>query len=185
MAARPERIVLTYEDLADLPEDGNRYEIYEGELEVTAAPVPRHQRVVGKLFRRLSTHVEKHDLGEVLIAPMDVKFSDVAVVEPDLIFVSQARTGIIGERFIAGAPDLVVEVLSPSTATRDRRTKRSLYARYEVPHYWLFDPDARTAEALELVGSRYRLGARASEDESFTARPFPDLAISLADVWVR
>lgn len=183
MATQPEQIVLTYDDLLDLPEDRNRYEMYEGELEVTAAPTPRHQTVVGNLHLTLGPCVLASDLGRVLISPIDVKLSDITVVEPDLISVSKAREGIIGEKFVAGAPDLVIEVLSPSTVTRDRRTKRRLYAKHGVPHYWLFDPLERSAAALDLCGARYHLGDRASDDGTFSALPFPDLVIPLSKIW--
>src|SRR5690242_18154348 len=110
MASQPEEIVLTYQDLQDLPEDRNRYEIYEGELEVTAAPTPRHQAVVGQLHLLLGGYVAANDLGTVFVAPLDVKLSDISVVEPDLVYVTKARQEIVGERFIEGPPDLVIEV---------------------------------------------------------------------------
>ena len=183
MASQPERIVLTYQDLQDLPEDRNRYEIFEGELEVTAAPTPRHQTVVRRLLVLLDGYISAHDLGEVFDAPLDVKLSDISVVEPDLVYVAKARQEIIGERFIEGPPDLVVEVLSPSTASRDRRAKRGLYARHGVPHYWLFDLEEQSAVALKLVGHRYQQVVTASGEDVFSAPPFPDLAISLEQVF--
>lgn len=183
MASRPERVVLTYEDLLGLPEDRNRYELYEGELEVTAAPNLRHQDTVGNLYAILRPHVRERGLGRLFVAPIDVRLSDITVVEPDLVFVSAARVEILHEQFIAGPPDLVIEILSPTTASRDLRTKRSLYARHGVRYYWHFDPEHRVAEALELVGERYRVAARASGDEPFSAPPFSDLIIDLRDVW--
>jgi len=183
MASEPERIVLTYQDLQDLPEDRNRYEIYEGELAVTAAPTPRHQAVVRRLLVLLDGYVSAHDLGEVFDAPIDVKLSDISVVEPDLVYIAKSRQEIIGERFIEGPPDLVVEVLSPSTASRDRRAKRALYAHHGVPHYWLFDLTEQTAVALTLVTNRYQQVAKAGPDEVFSAPPFPDLAVPLEGVF--
>ena len=183
MASQPERIVLTYQDLQDLPEDRNRYEIYEGELEISGPPTPRHQAVLGQLLILLNGHVSAHGLGEVFPSPLDVKLSDISVVEPDLVYVAKARQEIIGERFIEGPPDLVIEVLSPSTASRDRRAKRGLYARHGVPHYWLFDLEEQSAVALNLVGTHYQQVAAPSGEDVFFAPPFPDLAISLEQVF--
>lgn len=183
MASQPERVILTYDDLRDLPEDRNRYELYEGELEVTAAPNLGHQDIVGNLYGIIRPYVRARGLGRLYLAPVDVKLSNTTVFEPDLVFVSTARSAILEGQFIAGPPDLVIEVLSPSTASRDLRTKQNLYARYGVPFYWQFDPDRQAAQALELVDGRYRVVTRATGTEVFIAAPFPDLPIPLAEVW--
>lgn len=176
MASQPERVILTYDDLRELPEDRNRYELFEGELEVTAAPNLGHQDIVGNLHAIIRPHVRSRGLGRLYLAPVDVKLSNTTVLEPDLVFVSTARAAILQEQFIAGPPDLVIEVLSPSTASRDLRAKQSLYARYGVPFYWQFDPDRQVARALELIDGRYQVVARATGTEVLVAPPFPDLA---------
>ncbi|MBI2940592.1 MAG: Uma2 family endonuclease [Chloroflexi bacterium] len=181
--ARPERVVLTYEDYLQLPEDRNRYELFEGELEVTAAPAINHQRVVTRLASRLDSHVAQRRLGEVFVAPTDVLLSDLTVLQPDVLFISHEHREIIQEAYIKGPPDLVIEVISPATAKRDRQTKRKLYARYGVPYYWLADPAHRRIEASVLDGADYRLIARGKGDEIFSASPFPDLAIPLGELW--
>lgn len=201
MATEPERVILTYDDLLQLPEDCNRYELFEGELSVTAAPNDHHQDVVGNLYVILRPHVRARRLGRLFVAPIHVKFSDVSVVEPDLVFVRRENLGIT-QGLIVGVPDLVVEVLSPSTGNRDRRTKRAIYARTAVPSYWIVDPDAETIETLRLVGTAYQVVERAAPrdarrrtvlraHDSFrgslsdvrASQPFPNLQISLARVW--
>jgi Uma2 family endonuclease len=183
MVTRPNRVVFTYEDLLQFPEDGKRYEILEGELVVTPAPNLGHQGASIALATILYLHVEQHGLGTVLAAPCDVLLSEISVVEPDLLFVSRARRQILERAFVRGAPDLVVEILSPSTARRDREAKAKLYAQYGVPNYWLIDPDARQAVAYVLQGGEYRQTALAQHDEPFSAPPFPDLAIPLSKLW--
>lgn len=131
---------LTYEDFLGFPEDGRRHELIDGEHVVTPSPRTKHQRISMALGTRLHQHVREHGLGQVLAAPMDVVLSDVDVVEPDLIFVSNDRAGIVGEVNLGGAPDLLVEILSESTRRRDEITKRHLYERFGVREYWVVDP---------------------------------------------
>jgi Uma2 family endonuclease len=177
------RIVLTYEDYCDLPDDGRRYEILEGELAVTPSPTVWHQRFAANLLIVLKPFVATRGLGEVLIAPFDVILEKTSVVVPDLLFVSRERLDIVTERGVEGAPDLIVEIISPGTARRDRREKAQLYARHGVRHYWLADPDARALETLELEEGRYRGTAQLTGDARFTPTLFPGLEISLSSLW--
>ena len=177
------RIVLTYEDYCALPDDGRRYEIIEGELYVTPSPSVAHQRLAGNLLVTLHTWVRAQAAGEVLIAPFDVILARTTVVVPDLVFVSRERLGIVTGRGVEGAPDLVVEILSPGTASRDRVEKAQIYARHGVRHYWLADPDARVLEVYELTGGQYRETARLTAGATFTPTLFPGLAISLSSLW--
>jgi Uma2 family endonuclease len=174
---------LDYDDYASMPDDGKRYEILDGELVVTATPVTRHQRVSRELEFLLHAYVVTHGLGEVFDAPLTVLLDRHTIVEPDLIFVSNARSAIVTERFIEGAPDLLVEILSPSTAPRDRGAKAKLYARFGVEEYWIVDPDARTLEAFDRHHDTYRAVGAYRDGESFSSRLFPGLAIELARVW--
>lgn len=174
---------LTYRDLQQIPEDRNRYELIEGELFVAAAPNIEHQRKVGRLFIRLTRHVEQYDLGEVFIAPCDVVLDDSTVLEPDIIFVSKARRSIVTPACIEGAPDLVVEVLSDSSRTIDRFVKRDRYAEFGVPEYWLFDPFEPRLEVLRLEGRKYRLVGSFGLADTLDASPtFPDLRIPMASL---
>ena len=147
MARSRPAIKFTYADYRNTPDD-KRYELLDGDLVMTPAPRVSHQRVVSKLGARLYQFVEEHALGEVFLSPCDVVLSDVDVVQPDLLFVSNERAHIVTDENIQGAPDLVVEILSPSTAERDQTFKRSLYARHGVKEYWLVDTDAKTVTVL-------------------------------------
>jgi len=181
---RDEKRRYTYEDLLEFPEgDGNRYEIIDGELFVTPAPNLRHQRVLLNLVTTLVAHVRKHALGEVFVAPVDVRFADGYVIEPDVLFVSTAHADRMKEKWVEGAPDLVVEVLSPSTAKTDRTKKRDAFAKHGVPFYWLVDGDERIVEELRLDGSAYVLHARLEKDAVFYPALFPGLEIPLATLW--
>lgn len=178
-----QRTVWTYDDYAALPDDGNRYEVLDGELVMAPAPTVIHQRGLMNLILTIMQHVKSHKLGECLAAPCDVILDARTVVQPDLIFVSNERSSIITEKNIQGAPDLVVEILSPSTAGRDRVVKLRLYARFGVPHYWLIDLTERIFEVFELDGTRYRLAVVHEEHETFRPTLFPGLSIPMDDIW--
>jgi Uma2 family endonuclease len=141
----------TYAEYARLPSDGNRYEVIAGELYMTLAPRPRHELVSQRLNRQLDNFVNQHGLGWVLTAPIDVLFAEGEYVEPDLVFVRRERVGIISDRGIEAAPDLVVEILSDSTAGIDRGPKLRQYTRFGVPLYWIVDPEARHVEVYRLA----------------------------------
>lgn len=183
MAIRSGQILLTYEDYLELPNDRNRYEILEGDLAVNPAPNTAHQTVVLNLGALLRDHVRRHDLGRVFIAPTDVLLSDTTIVQPDILFISRERETILRREHVRGAPDLMIEVISPTSARTDRHTKQRIYARYGVPHYWLVDPEQRSIEAYTVVGTGYSQVSLASGNESFSAPPFPDLAIRLDEIW--
>ena len=140
------RITLTYEDYCALPDDGRRYEIIEGELYGTPSPGRAHQQFAANLLVVLKPFVAARGLGEVVIAPFYVILEETSVVVPDLLFVARERSGIVTDRGVRGAPDLIVEILSPGTARRDRVEKAKLYARHGVHHYWLADPETRVLE---------------------------------------
>ena len=133
---------ITWQDVQQMPDDGNRYEAIEGDVYMTPAPTFRHQRVSLRLAITLERLLEESGHGVVVQAPLGVEFPATGEgVQPDLLFVSEARRGIISNAWISGAPDLVVEILSPSTASRDRGLKLRLYERQGVREYWIADSD--------------------------------------------
>jgi len=148
---------LTYPELRLMPDDGKRYELIDGEVILSPSPSEKHQRASARLFLSMGGHVERHDLGRVYYAPFDVVFSEKTALQPDLLFVSKARLGIIGPEYIVGAPDLVVEILSPSRSAYDRVTKLEQYALYGVAEYWIIDPMAENVEIYRLAGREYEL----------------------------
>ena len=138
---------ITWQDVQQLPDDGNRYEAIEGDLHVTAAPSLRHQRISRRLFLDLQKLLGDTGLGELFYSPVGVEFPATEEgVQPDIVFVSNQRRGILADPWIQGAPDLVIEILSPSTARRDRGVKRKLYGRQGVLQYWIVDPAAAVVE---------------------------------------
>jgi Uma2 family endonuclease len=170
---------LNYEDYCLLPNNGKRYEIIDGELFVTPSPLWRHQNVLTNLLYYLVDFVKKHDLGKVYPAPFDVVFSQYDVVEPDILYVSKARASVTTEKNIQGAPDLVVEILSESTAKIDRTTKLKLYARYGVAEYWVVDPATCSAEIYRPVPGGYELAAQLDSSQSLTSPLFPEFSLPL------
>lgn len=170
---------LTYEDYCALPEDGRRYQIIGGILDVTRAPTSTHQRVSRNLEFLLLDHVRRNSLGALFDAPVDVILAEDTVVQPDIVFVSREHLSRVAERGIEGPPDLVVELLSPRTRRLDRTTKMRVYAQCGVPECWIVDPDARTFEVFKLNAGAYFLAQAASGDESVRSDLFPDLTIPL------
>ena len=147
ITARP-AFKFTYEDYRTAPPD-KRYELLDGDLLLTPAPNLKHQRLQFRLGSRLGRFIEERALGEFFFAPCDVVLSDTDVVQPDLLFVSRDRQHLLsGGDNVRGAPDLVVEILSPATADRDLGYKRALYAKHGVKEYWLVDPAAETVSIL-------------------------------------
>jgi len=178
----PTRALLTYSDYAALPDDGRRYELHWGELSEIPTPGTRHQKALIALGSRLYAHVRARGLGEVLIAPTDCILNNMTVVQPDLLYVATDRLPIISERAIEGAPTLVVEVLSPSTARLDRDRKMRLYAEHGVPYYWIVDPEARSIEAFALAGAAYAPAGRLTSEPA-ALPPFSDLTLDPASIW--
>ncbi|HSH74543.1 MAG TPA: Uma2 family endonuclease [Longimicrobiales bacterium] len=152
MEAKSTRQRWTYAEFARLPSEGStRYEVIGGELFVTPAPTVRHQRIVMRLSTLLYSFAREHGLGEVFGSPLDVLFAEGDYVEPDILFVRSGRADLLSDRGVEGAPDLVVEVLSPATAARDRGLKLERYRHHGVPEYWIVDPDERCVETWRLA----------------------------------
>jgi len=168
---------------ASSPDDGNLYEILDGELIMAAAPNLRHQEVAGNIYELMKAFVRSKKLGKVFISPVDVVLGD-DLTEPDVVFVSKERKDIMGRERISGAPDLVVEVLSLSTSMRDLRYKWDLYARSGVREYWVVNPEAETVEVLTLVDGVYQRHLLAeNEGAIITSKILDGFSVPLADVF--
>ena len=174
---------LTYADYCALPEDGRRYEILDGALVVSPAPVPRHQGASIHLSALLHRYVRQRRLGRVYTAPIDVLLSPTTICQPDIVFVASANESLITERAIEGPPDLLVEILSPSTARRDRGIKARLYAGFGVAHYWIVDARRRRLEAFVREGGTFRRVIEAVGDDVVFPPPFARLRIALGELW--
>lgn len=177
------RTIVTYREYAALPDDGRRYEVFDGEIFVMPAPGSRHQRTSRNLFVILHRHTADRGLGEVLFAPLDVILSDTTIVQPDLVFLDRTRLSAISARGVEGPPTLVVGILSPASMVTDRVTKPQLYARYGVPYMWLVDSEARSVEAFVLGAEGYTLVARASGSTPVGLPPFPELGLIPDLLW--
>ena len=175
---------LTYEDFLQFPEDGKRHELIDGVHYVNAAPVPYHQLLSGRLFAELYLQIAKTRIGTVFAAPIDVELSRHDVVEPDLLVISAENSRIIGAQRIQGAPDLVVEILSPSTSSYDRRQKFDLYERARISEYWIVDPESSTIDQYWLDHERYaHVGRFGRSDQRLASKRFAAVVIDLREIW--
>lgn len=166
-------------------DDDDRYEIIEGELYMVPAPNDAHQRIVTRLGTFIDMHVIENDLGECRHAPFDVVLSEDTVVQPDFVFVSKERVPeALDEQGATSAPDLAVEVVSPSSARRDRIEKRQVYAEFGVRWFAVGDPEERLVETFRLNDDgEYVYDGGAGGDEVLTLGVFPELEIPLGNVW--
>lgn len=179
----PEKDRYTYEDYQQLPE-GAPYELIHGHLVMSPSPTIQHQRLVRKLSQALTDHVEGGERGgEVFFAPIDVRLSDETVVQPDVLYVSPNRADRIGEQEIDGAPDLVMEVVSPSTSHLDVFDKKRLYEQSGVQEYWIVDPDSKTIEVHILADDEMALHEHRVEEGSATSSLLEGFTIDLADLF--
>jgi Uma2 family endonuclease len=173
----------TYEDYRDLPDDGYRYEIICGELYMSPAPNIGHQKSSGELEYALQGFVRTHNLGIVLHAPCDVILAAKATpVQPDILFVSGDRLHIITEQNVYGAPDLIIEILSPTTRDYDRQQKFHLYEQVGVVEYWLVDPQERIIEVFELVGGAYILLGKWEEGQRAMSHVLAGFEVAVNEV---
>ena len=172
---------LAYEDYASLPDD-ERYELIDGELIAMPSPKEIHQAICGAIFMSVGMFANAMMMGRTYFAPFDVILSDFNVVQPDIIFVSNARSHIIGD-YIHGAPDLVVEILSPSTADYDRTTKRELYERYGVPEYWMVDPYAKTITILRLDADGYTTHAAYGDGDALSSPTLAGFSMNVSELF--
>ncbi len=178
MSLQQSERIWTYEDYCALPEDGNRYEILDGKLYMTPAPRTFHQILTARLLLSLAATREI-----VLTAPVDLILKGATPVQPDLLFLPREQAHQVEERFVSGPPTLVVEILSPSTAARDRTLKLNKYAQNGIPWYWLVDPEEKTLLVLRLEGEHYVVEASLDETERFVWAPYPVVDLDLSELF--
>ncbi len=172
----------TYEDYLQLEEEKG-YEIINGELLEMPAPSLKHQKIAGKLYKLLSTFMESQRGGEVYISPVDVVLSEDVVFQPDLVVVFEENYSILKERGIFGSPDLVVEVVSPSTFKKDTEDKRKLYAKHGIKEYWLVFPEEKVVEVLVLKEGEYEVFSYAFEKGKVCSSVLEGFCINLEEVF--
>jgi Uma2 family endonuclease len=183
MVAHP-HVRFLADDIWDTPDDGNRYEVIDGRLFVTPLPLVAHQYASGELHTYIGSYLRERPLGIIVSTPIGVRLDDGNGIQPDLVYVANEHRAIITERGIEGVPDLVVEVLSPSTRARDRGIKLRRYAAAGVPHYWIVDPRRRTLEALELGEEGYGRPANYRSGDVFRPALFPGLEIPIDALFI-
>lgn len=171
----------TYQQYLELDDD-QRYQILDGELIMTPAPSTQHQRIALNVVLRLAHFVTERMLGEVFFAPTDVVLNDDQVVQPDVLFVRKDRLHIVKLRAVHGAPDLVVEILSPASLRMDRYRKAAMYQCAGVTEYWIVDPANQAIEVHVLGASGYELFSFAAETGAVGSKLLDGLAIAIADV---
>jgi len=183
MSSTNTKIKFTYRDYKGLPEsETKRYELLEGELIMVPSPSTYHQRISGNLEFLLRDFVEKNKLGEVLYAPLDVHLGE-DVVQPDILFISKERSKIITEEEIRGAPDLVIEIFSPTTAKRDRTYKETLYSREGVREYWMVDPEKKTIQVMTLGKAGFENFGTYGKMDTLKSPIFPALNIKVSQIF--
>ncbi len=174
--------LVTYEDYCNLP-DEERYELIDGELTMAAAPSVLHQMVQDNIGLSLSTFVKANSLGRLFYSATDVLLSDTNVVQPDILFVSRERPHILTYNVINGSPDLIIEILSPSTAHRDTTQKRELYERFRVPEYWQADTEEQRVVVLALVGNDCEVAGEYGLGETLVSPQLPGFRLDIGDIF--
>ncbi|MBI5235590.1 MAG: Uma2 family endonuclease [Deltaproteobacteria bacterium] len=176
------KIQYTYADYLAINDD-KRYEVMEGHIMMVPAPNTFHQRISSEIGYLFVKYVKENDLGSVFLAPTDVVLSDDVVVQPDILFISKERAGIIGDKAIMGAPDIVVEIISPSSSFNDSVRKREIYQRFGVKEYWLVFPEEKAIEVMTLENGIYRELCSAKEQGSVRSKFLPRFEVDLKDVF--
>jgi len=177
--------LLTYDDYKTFPDnDGIRKEIIEGDLFMTPAPSTKHQSILRELSFLFYDFVKKNKLGEILFAPCDVVLSRINIVQPDLIFISKKNLQILTDLNVQGAPDLVVEIISPSSKDADQIYKKRIYEKFGIKEYWIVDPDEETVEIWTLKNKKYHLATKAKKPQIIKSRLLPEMKIDLSKIYL-
>jgi len=180
----PERLeVFTYEDYLNLPDNGKRYEIINGELYMVPAPTLGHQDTIGEFHLTMGLFLRTNPIGKIYLAPTDIIFSEIDVLQPDLIFVSKEKFDILTRENIQGAPDLVIEVLSPGTEKRDRTIKLKAYSKFGVQEYWMANDIKAIVEVWRRRGKKLVLHTVLDRTQTLTTPLLPGLEISLEKIF--
>lgn len=172
----------TYEDYSRLPE-GVSCQLIGGELIMTPSPGKRHQHILLELAILFKAFLSVKDMGELAVAPRDVYLSPQETYQPDILFIARERLEISAEDKVNGAPDLVVEILSPSTAYYDLKKKFKAYEKYGVKEYWIVDPEDQSIEIFVLVEGKFKLAVREERTGEVASIQLQGLSIELANLF--
>ncbi|MBN2533667.1 MAG: Uma2 family endonuclease [Spirochaetales bacterium] len=177
------KVKLSYKDLLLFPDNGKKNELIDGDHYMKAAPSVQHQAIVRNILYLFERYFRNTKEGIIFCSPLDVYLSDYDIVEPDLVIVCQQNSSIIEDKYIKGSPDIVVEILSPSTMEIDQSLKKHLYEKYGIKEYWIVNPFITEIKQYIIKGTAYVLSN--SSGESITSSLFPELKINLDDVFYR
>ena len=172
----------TYEDYSKLPE-GAPYQLIGGKLVMTPAPIPYHQEVSAKLEFKIYEYIQKNKLGKMYHSPIDVYFEETEVYQPDIIFISKKRLDIVKENKIEGAPDLVIEILSPTTAYYDLKHKKFIYGKHGVKEYWVVDIIDKTVDIYENRGNEFILIESVKGDGKIKSKVISGFELELSEIF--
>ena len=174
---------VSFADLERWPEDGRRYELYDGEVYEVPSPLPLHQIAAARLHLVLSDYIRDHGGGLVLFAPLDIVLTEYDVVQPDLLLFTRERQHLVNPRKVTRVqPDLAIEILSPSTASNDRGRKMQLLARHGVREFWLVDADAVAIEVYSLSGNQLVLASTANGAGRVQSPLLSEISLAPADL---
>jgi Uma2 family endonuclease len=179
-------VKLTYDDFVHFPDDGKRHELIDGEHYVTPSPNIRHQKIIGTLYLLIATWLENHPIGQVFLSPLDVVLSDIDIVEPDLLYLSNERAAqVLTPLHARGIPELVIEIASKGTRKRDETIKRRLYERKGASEYWIVDPEIDVIRVYRRGDAGFGRPAELSRDTAdvLTTPLLPGLELPLARIF--
>jgi|SRR5579862_408717 len=179
----PQELQFTRRDYQALPDTGPRHQLVEGDLIMAPAPNRYPQEICGNLEFILCSYLKRYPIGKVYHAPFDVYLDELNVFQPDILFVSKANSSILTDIGAEGAPDLIVEILSPSNSELDRERKRKIYAHCGVVEMWIVSPEGRTVQIYRLQEDATKPVAIRGEHETLESGLFPELAIDLREVF--
>ena len=179
--------LLTVADLELMPDDGNRYELFEGEIFVSRAPSLSHQRILGNIYLLLRNYLDQNPIGEIVLTP-GVIFDEYNSAIPDIVFLTNQQVGNVGsEERIYEAPALAIEIVSPGkeNARRDREVKRQVYGKHGVKEYWIADPESRALEIYRLEEQGLKLAATLAGDDEVTTPVLPGFRCKARQIFGR
>ena len=180
----PKPRLLTYDDYVRLtPPDSGNFELHNGQIIYMASPIPTHQKLSIRLSNRLFNHIDKHKLGEILTAPMDVVFTPNDIVQPDILYLSNERLHLIGDKKIEGAPDLAIEILSPSNTPKEMGYKKLLYELSGVREYWIINLDKKTLAQYENVDGEFFMRHVFQKTDTLTSLIIKDFEMSMNELF--
>lgn len=175
---------LTYKEFRALEFEDNdfaRYELLNGEIVKKSSPSLQHQRISGNIYFAMRNYLVANPIGEVFAAPLDVVLEEHEAPQPDVFFVSKDRDFVLNEAegVVIGTPDLIVEIISPTSVRRDRHDKKDLYEHCGVREYWLIDPQNRSIEVFAYTNNRYQLHSFADAEGKAVSAVLPDFEIEV------